>query len=133
MKSQKQERMVVFILGNGFDLAHGLNTRYTDFLDGYPKEELQKNIWFNHFNKKKEEIGENWFNIEEEIYKVLTKEINNRSSDVGSKTYVWHNIYKLTPDEIAKELYEGSIIIKKGYISSLKCILSLLKFLYFFH
>ena len=115
MKSQKQERMVVFILGNGFDLAHGLKTKYTHFLDGYPKEELQKNIWFNHFNKKKEEIGENWFNIEEEIYKVLTKEINNRSSDVGSKTYVWHNIYKLTPDEIAKELYEGSIIIKKGY------------------
>ncbi|MDR2198254.1 MAG: bacteriophage abortive infection AbiH family protein [Deltaproteobacteria bacterium] len=25
--------MIIFILGNGFDLAHGLPTRYIDFLE----------------------------------------------------------------------------------------------------
>ena len=125
MKSQntKQERIAVFILGNGFDLAHGLNTKYTDFLaacceeelqSNIQKEKLQKNIWFRHFNKRKDKIGANWFNLEQEIYNVLTKEINDRSSDIGYKTYVWRS-YEFTPDETAKELYEGSIITKKRY------------------
>ncbi len=63
MNSQKQERMIVFILGNGFDLAHGLKTRYTDFLATCCEEELQSNIWFKYFNETKEQIGENWFNF----------------------------------------------------------------------
>ncbi|MBO6036059.1 MAG: hypothetical protein J6P38_03120 [Acetobacter sp.] len=112
MKSQKQERMVVFILGNGFDLAHGLKTRYTDFLaadpkEGLQKEKLQSNIWFKHFNEKQKEIGENWFNLEQEIYNVITKIRDKVESQVicemlnGSVTYNPHE--NLTLHEFFKQ------------------------------
>jgi hypothetical protein len=34
--------MDILILGNGFDLAHGLNTRYVDFLDYCAKQYTDK-------------------------------------------------------------------------------------------
>ena len=116
MNSQKQGRMIVFILGNGFDLAHGLKTRYTDFLATCCEEELQKNIWFNHFNKKKEEIGENWFNLEQEIYNVITNERKDATSGgipiypIKSRFYDFFQNNQLVPRyvKIEKELYEGS-------------------------
>lgn len=55
--------MDILILGNGFDLAHELKTKYSDFLE-YCKNEYQKylsidkseyarlcrnNIWIKHF------------------------------------------------------------------------------------
>ena len=107
MKSQKQGKMIVFILGNGFDLAHGLKTRYTDFLAACCEEELQKNIWFKHFNEKQKEIGANWFNLEEEIYNVIIEKRNKVNSQVicemlnGSVT---HNLHEnLTLHEFFKQ------------------------------
>lgn len=94
MESREEKRMAVFILGNGFDLAHGLETRYTDFLEAchkkelqsnIQKEKLQKNIWFNHFNEKQKEIGENWFNLEEEIYKVITKTRDTAKEEIEER------------------------------------------------
>jgi hypothetical protein len=36
--------MDVLIIGNGFDLAHGLETKYTDFLDYIRKEDSAKEL-----------------------------------------------------------------------------------------
>ena len=85
MKSQntKQERIAVFILGNGFDLAHGLATRYRDFFNRCPPKPKDKpNIWLCHCNGlyftnfaqkwselgKGQTIGENYFDLEQEIF-----------------------------------------------------------------
>ena len=32
----------IIIIGNGFDLAHGLKTKYEDFIDWYQKEWVEK-------------------------------------------------------------------------------------------
>ena len=73
--------MDILILGNGFDIAHCLKTKYSDFLD-YCVEKNNKrmigtinygttfidNIWLQHFITTRNNYGKNWIDIEEEIY-----------------------------------------------------------------
>lgn len=76
--------MDILILGNGFDLAHGLKTKYSDFLE-YCKEKystiknvgvdnsnnfLFENVWVKHFLNKTLE-GDKWIDLENEIYNVI--------------------------------------------------------------
>lgn len=87
--------MDILILGNGFDLAHGLKTTYMDFLN-YCVEKNNKrfigminygttfidNIWLRHFITTCNNYGKNWIDLEEEIYRVilsLNKTIKNLS------------------------------------------------------
>lgn len=75
--------MDILVIGNGFDLAHGLKTTYKDFLlacqnDKLPdefKEFCQTNVWLKHFLTRNvnsnEEFGETWIDLEEEIFKVI--------------------------------------------------------------
>ena len=68
--------MDLLILGNGFDLAHCLKTRYKDFLDYYlqkDKTEKLKNVWLYHFVNKQKQLGDKWIDLEEEIYNVIKK------------------------------------------------------------
>ena len=76
--------MDILIIGNGFDLAHGLKTSYKNFLD-FCKEQNNRripmavnygttfvdNIWFRHFFLRQEELGNTWIDLEEEIFKVI--------------------------------------------------------------
>ena len=76
--------MNILILGNGFDLAHGLKTKYSDFLD-YCVEKNNKriigminygttfidNIWLQHFITTCNNYGKNWVDLEDEIYLVV--------------------------------------------------------------
>lgn len=76
--------MDILIIGNGFDLAHGLKTSYKHFLD-FCKEQNNKripmavnygttfidNIWLRHFFLRQEELGNTWIDLEEEIFKVI--------------------------------------------------------------
>ncbi len=78
--------MHILILGNGFDLAHGLKTKYSDFLDycktKYDSGEAENadinnnflfnNIWAKHFLDK-EIDGDKWIDLEKEIYNVIVK------------------------------------------------------------
>lgn len=78
--------MDILILGNGFDLAHDLKTKYSDFLK-YCQEKysttrtvgvdnssnfLLDNVWAKHFLNKTL-AGDNWIDLEKEIYNVLVK------------------------------------------------------------
>lgn len=74
----------ILILGNGFDIAMGRKTKYTDFIDfekqlfSNPDEELleflkdknisiekyKDNLYLKFINKNKDTLGENWSNIE---------------------------------------------------------------------
>lgn len=69
--------MHILILGNGFDIAHDLPTKYSDFLNYCRKEEKCKdfcfnNIWIKHFLNKTLP-NENWIDFEEEIFNVISK------------------------------------------------------------
>ena len=77
--------MDILIIGNGFDLAHGLKTSYKDFLD-FCKEQsrtstpvdyfdykhcLATNLWLKHFINRQKKLGDTWIDLEKEIYKVV--------------------------------------------------------------
>jgi hypothetical protein len=77
--------MDILILGNGFDLAHDLNTKYKDFLQYCQKKYptniigedksnnfLYNNLWVKHFLNKTL-AGDNWIDLEKEIYNVIVK------------------------------------------------------------
>ena len=75
--------MDILVIGNGFDLAHGLKTTYKDFLTSCRNNENQScneefcktNVWLKHFLTRNvnsnEEFGETWIDLEEEIFKVI--------------------------------------------------------------
>lgn len=76
--------MDILIIGNGFDLAHGLKTSYKDFLDFCVEQNNKRipmavkygttfidNIWFRHFWLRQEELGNTWIDLEEEILTVI--------------------------------------------------------------
>ena len=74
----------ILILGNGFDIAMGRKTKYTDFIEfekqlfSNPDEELLKflkdknirieeyrdNLYLKFINANKDKLGENWSNLE---------------------------------------------------------------------
>lgn len=81
--------MDILILGNGFDLAHGLKTRYTDFLNYcvnqlnrpnvyIPSDPFFTNMWIRHFLNVQQQLGNTWIDLEKEIYNVI-KHISNFS------------------------------------------------------
>lgn len=65
--------MDILILGNGFDLAHGLKTRYTDFLDYWKRDKNVENVWLKHFVNRQKQLGDKWIDLEKEIYNVIKK------------------------------------------------------------
>lgn len=75
--------MDILIVGNGFDLAHGLKTSYRDFLN-YCYEKLYKprftyvpsdpyyqNLWIKHFINVQRNMGDTWIDVEKEIFRVI--------------------------------------------------------------
>lgn len=82
--------MKLLVIGNGFDLAHGFPTRYTDFLrycNEYNEkgpvsdsdemnqefiEFIKNNIWLKYFNKLNKTDKENtWIDFEKEIAYII--------------------------------------------------------------
>ncbi|HPE35479.1 MAG TPA: AbiH family protein [Bacteroidales bacterium] len=47
----------LLIIGNGFDLAHGLKTRYSDFLVWYLNQLVKKHYESNNLNKYEDELA----------------------------------------------------------------------------
>lgn len=84
--------MNILLIGNGFDLAHNLPTKYSDFLNfldfrkqsflskPYIKSNkynsidyicINNNIWITYFDKNRNKIGENWIDFESEVSTVI--------------------------------------------------------------
>lgn len=68
--------MNILVIGNGFDLAHGLKTSYKDFLNycrtlSMDDNFRQKNVWLNSFLSRQEKIGDKWIDLEKEISKII--------------------------------------------------------------
>ena len=91
--------MDILIIGNGFDLAHGLKTSYKDFLD-FCKEQmkasnpvtyfdykrcLKTNLWMKHFIERQKQPGDTWIDLENEILNIV-KIINKHPTATNSGT-----------------------------------------------
>ncbi len=65
--------MNILIIGNGFDIAHELNTRYSDFLESYKsKNPIITNLWIEYFIRQQKKIaGNKWMDLENEIYNFI--------------------------------------------------------------
>ena len=77
--------MDILIIGNGFDLAHGLKTSYGQFLDFcknlnfdqeserylFYKRCLERNLWMKHFIARQNQLRDTWIDLECEIYDVI--------------------------------------------------------------
>lgn len=76
--------MDILVIGNGFDLAHGLKTSYKDFLEYCIIRNSKRlpmaihygttfidNIWLRHFINRQNELGKTWIDLEQEIYNAI--------------------------------------------------------------
>ena len=85
MPIKNNKEVHILIIGNGFDLAHGLKTAYGDFLK-YCREKnglcfelnsdyeinCETNLWIRHFINRQKQIDDTWIDLETEIYNVIT-------------------------------------------------------------
>lgn len=163
--------MNILVIGNGFDIAHGFPTKYTDFLDfsrtifeislpfkkvGFDsaeslwndvkkrdnetlmrfekawkmecspraladfKEMVCPNMWIDYFQKRKENIGDNWIDIEGEIKNVIKsisngdlekkENINISDFEAGAQQQIIYGNTSIS--ELLKKISNG----KKAYI-----------------
>lgn len=118
----------ILILGNGFDIAMGRKTKYTDFIDfekqlfSNPDDRLREflkvkniriekyryNLYLKFINENKDGLGENWSNLEIMISQLADaimyfKENNDLLFEVGTKGRIWS--------------LEGSLLQEKNYRS----------------
>jgi len=80
----------LFIIGNGFDLAHGLKTKYSDFIDNFWEWEKKRIQSVNNFQWS---TDERYYIYDDEILKIKTpRNLSDLPSDYFSpstKGYQW--------------------------------------------
>lgn len=69
----RNRELDILIIGNGFDLAHGLKTSYKDFLEFCElqiKNENSEyynlcaiNLWLKHFITRQQDLGNTWIDL----------------------------------------------------------------------
>lgn len=101
----------VFIIGNGFDLAHGLKTKYTDFFKkrkrGVRNDPSLDNFLCEGFHSYSEQKGDHWFNLEEGIYELICRLLSLKSSLMPIR----HKLC-LSDEEMDKDAINA---LEKGY------------------
>ena len=127
----------ILILGNGFDIAMGRKTKYTDFIEfeqrlfAEPESDLQDlldsrsididkykdNLYLKFINENRDKIGENWSNLEIVISQladaiIFFKDNNEILFNVTSSNQIW-----LLEDKLLKEKnYVSKVYIAKVFI-----------------
>ena len=118
--------MNILILGNGFDIAHELPTKYNDFLEYCIKkysidktsryiekaESFTNNLWLRHFISIQPE-GDKWIDLENEIYNVI-KNLNKSLQSITNnyKTTDFYYEYIYSKNQIEKDYNLRNIISK---------------------
>lgn len=120
--------MDVLIIGNGFDLAHGLETSYKHFLDYCEDKDSKRikglvsygtsfidNIWLRHFITKKKKLGNNWIDLEQEIYDVI-QYINETMYELsgGDFNIIFPIMFSLPKDILAFDFSNITCYIKSA-------------------
>ena len=89
----------LLILGNGFDLACGLNSTYKDFFDYIFKQKKQNNYWYDIFktlSSNNSSITNNWNDIETRILLELQNIELLYESDIFKVGYYSSTYNKIT-------------------------------------
>lgn len=116
--------MDILILGNGFDLAHGLKTKYEDFLNycyiqlnkiiAYkPTDVFFTNMWIRHFFNTPRITGENWIDFENEIYSVL----NFLHESLSLNSTYWNKLFSIAFDDSNFNFYNVDKYLAKTMYS----------------
>lgn len=79
--------MNILVLGNGFDLAHGLPTKYTDFLKFV---EVIMQVIKVHARGNSNNID--WKGIHGEVKKIIEKNIGNVRNNLYEQKSMWENL-----------------------------------------
>ncbi len=99
----------IIIIGNGFDLAHGLKTSYKDFIDWY---------WSKWMNKLAGSIN---YKEEDKLCRFETRNIGWRWSDVVIATIP--QFATMPPAEAMKKIFEntqgGSVVFKSDFFAKI--------------
>lgn len=91
----------LLIIGNGFDLACGLKSKYTDFFDWIPEETYRDNFWYyilDCLRNRNLLESENWADIELQIFNQL------KNIEILYKNNFIHHL-----DEVSDSDYIGYI------------------------
>lgn len=105
--------MEILIIGNGFDLAHGLKTSYKDFLEYCSKTILpdiihneslyekycKYNFWMEYFISK--QMGDTWIDLETEIYNVICEIFKKHTSFPATMKFDNYHIQYIDSNNIA--------------------------------
>ena len=130
--------MKVLIIGNGFDLAHGLETKYSDFLryckqktisklpqDNTLRKSLENNFWLSHFLMRSIDIGNTWIDFEDEILSAVV----NVSRLVDAKWMVFPRFFAFNStngSQTSYKLIQKRTEIQTFYHEKKSCISSVI-------
>lgn len=110
--------MSILVIGNGFDLYHGLKTKYIDFVN-YTKKNKESDVCKdNIFIKCFEKIAKdhhNWIDCEREIESIvllIKKILNDRKvfADFPNYYTIFRNKTSLYPEEFEKLMLMSKIV-----------------------
>lgn len=96
------------IIGNGFDLAHGLKTKYSDFIDDFWKEIIRK----YDMKDNKWDFENDYINIELNFHPVNFKIYNDRIKEAIQNVGCYCDIVNLDSDNLRSNIHENKIEIK---------------------
>ncbi|RSI70141.1 hypothetical protein D8857_09710 [Streptococcus oralis] len=131
----------ILILGNGFDIAMGRKTKYTDFIDfekqlfSNPDEGLleflkakniridnyKDNLYLKFINENRDKLGENWSNLEIMISQLVEsimyfKENNDLLFQIAPENQFW-----VLEDKLVREKnYSSKAFVARCFISLYK-------------
>ena len=80
----------LILIGNGFDLAHGLKTRYTDFIDYFWEKQKQEYI----LKSRKHNLSKDYFFENENLSIKASKAINDFLKAPNDKSAYFQNWFK---------------------------------------
>lgn len=131
----------ILILGNGFDIAMGRKTKYTDFIDfekqlfSNPNEELLKflkvknirnekykdNLYLKFINENKATLGDNWSNLEIMISQLADAIMYfKEKSDLLFQIAPANQFWVLEDKLVSENNYSSKVFVARSFISFYK-------------
>lgn len=118
MENTKENNILV--IGNGFDLYHGLATRYIDFVDvTRNNSDLKKNPFIKTFQLMAD-ANDGWIDCEETIYRIvkLFDNILNERGATENRKFSIKNLSKESMEII--KIFEQYFVKPDGMLSGMK-------------
>lgn len=131
----------ILILGNGFDIAMGRKTKYTDFIDfekqlfSNPDEELleflkdknikiekyKDNLYLKFINENKGTLGDNWSNLEIMISQLADAIMYfKEKSDLLFQIAPANQFWVLEDKLVSENNYSSKVFVARSFISFYK-------------